>query len=278
MTRSSAILAAALLVLASALPAAEKGKSREAAARAVFEANKNAAIWVRSVLRVELFGGGKSLDVQSQPMQTLATVLDESGLAVASLSAFEPPSPADGRMANVSGVLVRLATKTDHEQIKFVLPDGTETPARIVHRAPDLDLVFFAPLSKARFAHVTVGATPRLEVLDTLVCLSRLPSLLGEAPLVTLSEVSAIPTKPRTFFVGGRFVGGPVFALDGAFVGVTVTFRAELPLSPVSTVVVLPAEDLKTAAEKARAAAASQPSSQPASAPASAPAKAEKTK
>lgn len=265
-------------MLASAASAADKTKSRAEAGRAVLEANKDAVLWVRSTLRAEIFGGGKSLGCQDQPMQSLVTVLDESGLAVTSLSAFEPLSPAEGKMANIGGAPVRLSTKTEHQKLRFVLPDGSEAPAQIVFRDADLDLVFLVPLKKAKFDHVTVGGTPRLRVLDDLVCLSRLPSLLGDAPLVALSEVSAVTGKPRTFFIGGRFVGGPAFALDGTFAGITVTFRAEAPLSPVSTVVVLPAEDVKKSADKAKVAAATQPASQPASAPTAATAKEAKGK
>ena len=109
---------------------AEKG-------RAVFEANKDAVVTVRSV--VSLSFGGEENERESWAN---GTIVDESGLTVVALSFLDPTQlfKAMGRdMGDMGSKVVSL---------NIVLPDGTEIPAEEAIRDKDLDLALLRPIEQ----------------------------------------------------------------------------------------------------------------------------------
>jgi hypothetical protein len=238
----------------SALP--EKG-------RAIFEKNKSAVLWVTAVLKVEMSGGGKTFPTREVNVQALGTVVDTSGLTVVSLSALDPSAASDGQV--VQGV--KLTVSSEFDKVRINLPTGEEIPARVVMKDKDTDLAFVMPDADAKekpakFDCLTFATTPKVQVLDELVCIGRENKALGQAPMASTSEVSAVVTTPRKFVLGGRYVGGPVFLADGSLIGITVVHRAESGGNP--SIVILPAEDVAAVAQQAKEQAKAAPTTKPA--------------
>jgi hypothetical protein len=146
--------------------------------------------------------------------------------------------------------------KTETTDVKIILKDGREIPARFVLRDRDLDIAFILPKEKdAKLTHVPIGNAPVPEVLDDLIFLHRLGPGLNREPSVALGRVEAVVKKPQTFVVPDFFnglqnIGCPTFDASGRFVGVVVvrrsgsTGRTLQGLQPV----ILPAEDLEQTA------------------------------
>lgn len=242
------------LMLALAVPAfgadAAKDKARE-----VFNQNKDSVIWVTGLAKTELSAGGQSQNVESK-VQALGTIVDASGLTVVANSAIDPAVNYSGRMVqSPTGEKVKLSAKTTHSQVMLVMPDGKEVEAEIVLTDDVLDLAFVMPkdrTAKLGVKAVTMGKTPKVEVLDELVCLGRLPKGMDQAAVVASSEISGVVTKPRKFFMGGRSLGGPVFLTDGTFLGLTTTYKVNDPTGqPQATPVIVPVDDIAEAAKEA---------------------------
>lgn len=250
-------------------------------AREVAKKNQQAVIWVTAMAKIEASGGGRSLGApRDVKMQALGTVIDPSGLVVVALSAIDPAFALNGQTANIGGEAVKISAKSEHSQVKINIGEQ-EIAAKIVMKDTDLDLAFIMPEkadTKLGVTPLKLEKAPKLELLDELICLGRLPKSMEQAPAAALSEVSGIVTKPRAFILGGRTVGGVVMSLDGAVVGITATYRPDPANPTATTLVIVPAEDVMEIAKQALAkkdetsSAASETASEPTSAPASKPA------
>lgn len=228
-------------------------------ARAVFEKNKDAVVWVTAVLKAEISGGGRSLGKQETKVQALGTIVDPAGMTVVSLTDIDPAAALEGK--TYQGM--KLSTTREHSEVKIVLPpskanpNGLEVPARIAMKDPDLNLAFIMPDEAAKdkpaaFPFIKLEKAPKLQVLDDLVCVGRMVKNLEQAPVVSMSEVASVVQKPRTFIIGGKYHGGPVFTLDGTLVGITALYTSEN--SQITTTVILPAEDVQEVAQQAKTA------------------------
>jgi hypothetical protein len=228
-------------------------------ARAVFEKNKDSVVWVTAVEKAEISGGGRSLTKQENKVQALGTIIDPVGLTVVSLSDIDPAAALEGK--TYQGM--KLSTTREHSEVKIVLPpskanpNGLEVPARIAMKDPDLNLAFIMPDESAKdkpaaFPFIKLEKAPKLQELDDLVCIGRMVKNLEQAPEVSMSEVASVVHKPRTFIIGGKYHGGPVFTLDGTLVGITALYTSEN--SQITATVILPAEDVQEIAQQAKTA------------------------
>jgi hypothetical protein len=274
-----AVLAVATLA-APAFPRADDARVRETA-RKVLSRYGPALVVVRQTIKTRVVYEGRERVGDERTMELSGTMVSPDGLTV--LSDFT--SNPEAIFQREDGP--RMETETT--DVKLVLRDGRELPARFVLRDPDLDLAFVAPIEPVpalpcvRFAKVAVPAT-----LDDLVYLGQLGKSLDRAVAVATGRVRAVVTKPRVFVVpnpmdGQLFLGGPAFDDRGRPVGLVVVRR--LPTTPESfnsfrdvmeamTAVVLTAADVQDAAAQAAAArtkAGSQPQA-PAAAQPEAPA------
>lgn len=153
--------------------------------------------------------------------------------------------------------------------LKIRLADGKEMPGKIVLRDKDLDLAFIRPLKAPSeplpAMDLTKATTPSL--LDQVAIVYRLGNVGNRAICITLDRVQSIIEKPRTFFVPGvaamaTRLGSPVFALDGAPIGVLLLRATPQTSNSMSSnsggiggsnalYVVLPAADIADAAKEA---------------------------
>lgn len=250
--RLAAVMTAAIVMGAAAFAPAQENRAK---ARELFKKNVDAVVSVSAVVKMEITGDGRSLGNPESKVQALGTVIDPSGLTVVAFTAIDPAAAIQGRSTNLGGQMVKLAAKSEHSQVKIEI-GAQEIPARIVMTDADLDLAFVLPEKAGTKLGVTplkLDKAPKLEVLDELICLGRLPKSLNQEPAAAISEVSAIVKKPRTLILGGRNLGGPVLSSDGTVVGITTSYRTD-PNNPQATMlVIVPAEDVLETAKKALA-------------------------
>lgn len=265
---------ATLILSAISLPSLA-GPEETKQARAVFEKNKDAVVWVTANANFEISAGGQSQNKEMK-LQAMGTIIDPCGMVVVPLGIIDPGAMADGKVGPGG---MKMSIKTMHTDIKIVLPpskanpNGLEVAARIALKDTDLNLAFVLPDEKAKdkpaaFTCVKLDKAPAMQELEPLVCLGRMAKAMDQTPTVSTSELTAIIRKPRTFYTGGQYQGGPVFTLTGALVGITTIYTTESGSG--QTPVILPAEDVQELAQQAKTAKPA-PASAPAATTSAAP-------
>jgi len=235
-----------------AVPVAALDKEQTAQARKVFEANKNAVVFLTGVTQMELAAAGQTVEREGN-FQTIGTVIDPSGMVVAALSTI---GASGEQTVGAQRVLIKVKR---HDQVKIVLEDGTEVPADVVLKDPDLDLAFIMPRKEsdeykaATWTVAAMDASAEVRILDTVLIVARVGRSFNLESIAGLSEISGVVTKPRKFYLGPTRPGAPVFTLGGQAIGITVMYKAPGDDSS-RAVVVLPAEDVLKIAEQAKSA------------------------
>jgi hypothetical protein len=107
------------------------------------------------------------------------------------------------------------------------------------------------------------------QVLETVISLNRLGRAASRAYSASLERISAVVTRPRTFYIPDSTMtattsGSPAFALDGRVVGIFVlralsSAGSAASRSDNSTYIILPAEDVLKAAKQAPEAKGGEP-------------------
>lgn len=216
------VVTALLLAAALAAPGAA-AQDQRAALRAVGKKWQDAIVSVRVSLKVRMSMGGREVQSMDDTLESVATVIDPSGLTVMSLSTLDPGAMMSRLMGGAASGDQKMQIVSEPSDVRIRLPDGRELPATIVLRDQDLDLAFIRPTAKpaAPLTAVNLSDTARPAILDDVVVLSRLGRVGGWAPAVVLYSVGAIIEKPRTFFVlnGAAGTGTPAFLANGKLVG-----------------------------------------------------------
>ncbi len=197
--------------------------------------------------------------------ETIGTVIDPSGLIVASLATADPAETLDGMAREHQDMKIT----TEIIDLTIRTADGKEMPGKIVLRDKDLDLAFIRPVKKPATPlpalDLKTGTAPGL--LDEMAIIYRLGNIASHAVCITLDRLQAVVQKPRTFYVPGiaamsTRLGAPVFGLDGNPIGILLLRTA--PESTASTssssggiggsnmlYIILPAADIMDAAKEA---------------------------
>ncbi len=204
------------------------------AAEEILNKWQDAVITVKVVVNVRFVVEGRESDEMEEVIETIATVIDSSGLAVLSYSSVDPMRILGdflSQMQNVPNVNI----ESDITDVKMFMADGHEIPAAVVMRDNDLDLVFIRSMKKMESpkALELTKHTDELSVMDEVLILTRLGNMTGRIPSISLFHVEAIIKKPRVFYVidenaiSGR-LGAPVFSIDGKLVGLLVLNRKQV--------------------------------------------------
>ncbi|OFX13382.1 MAG: hypothetical protein A2Z18_01920 [Armatimonadetes bacterium RBG_16_58_9] len=224
MQKAVGILAAALAV-AGLVGAC--GAETQSDARGVAQANADAVVNVQIVVEMTTSYGGESEKEENRTSVT-GTVIDPSGLVVTSLSGTDPSHMISMFMGEDDSDFKMSAEIVD---LKIKTSDGTEIPADMVLRDPDLDLAFIKPKKAPEkpLAYVDLSQSSVPQLLQEMVLLSRLGKVADYSLYAAVEPVHAVVTKPRTFYVAGMYssFGGPAFALDGKPVGILVLRSAK---------------------------------------------------
>lgn len=265
--RTRTVLAAFTLVtlcggpLMAAAQTAQAAPDVRVAARRALERYGPAVVTVRVVLKRRLIAQGRERGSAESQLEVAGTTLTAAGLTVVSDVTTNPSALSASDEADT-----RLDTETT--DVKIVLRDGRELPARFVLRDADLDLAFLVPDEaglKLPFLDLSADAAPLPEPLDDLVYLFPLARSLGRETGVVLDRARGLSRKPRTFVasdivLGMQSLGCPVFDAAGRVVGLSVMRRAPRTSSAgggfrdifdAFTPVVVTAADVQTVARQA---------------------------
>jgi S1-C subfamily serine protease len=232
-----------------------------------------AVVTVRVVIKRRFISQGRERGSVDSQLELAGTTLTPGGLTVVSDATTNPSA-----LTPAGDSETRLDTETT--DVKLLLRDGRELPARFVLRDKDLDLAFLVP-DEAGLAlpYLDLAAEPGPvpEPLDEIVYIFPLSRSLGREPGVAVDRVRGVTRKPRTFLasdlvVGMQTLGCPVFDAAGRPVGLSVMRRAARTPSAgggfrdvfdAFTPVVLTADDVQTVARQALEQAALKPGDKP---------------
>lgn len=179
------------------------------------KANALLQAWNEAVVVVEgsvKYNCGRCAEEHEEKINAAGLVLDAGGLV-----AISNDGPASG-------------SKYLQQDLKYILADRSEVPARIILQDDDLLLTVLAPVEKAdagRFKPVELKADVEAGIFDPIVLLGRLSDDRRHLPTVTTGRVFGRVTKPRPLYkvmaapAGPHETGNPIFLPDGRLLGIT---------------------------------------------------------
>lgn len=252
---------ALLLSLSLVLPA--WGDEEAQAGRQIINKWQDTVVTVQLVIKTSMAFGGEEGSKRESKAEATGTVIDPSGLVVTSLSATSPEE--------VLGSMIpgQMDVSSEITDMKILLSDGKELPAKIVLRDRDLDLAFIRPTEKPTkpLTAIDLSKATKLALLDQTVTLYRLGTVASRAVAACFDRVQSIVEKPRTFYVPGlasmgASLGAPVFAMDTNVSGLLLLRTLPTGMSDEGGVfsgmsgmgmmyIVLPAADILEAAKQA---------------------------
>ncbi len=251
-------LISAALLLAAPLAIASDGQLKEKAL-ALSASYKDSVLYLTAVVEIELTAGDSPVKKEERKVEIVGAVIGKDGLMVVPLSTLDVAATVDGRMVNGPKGPIKLSAKGTTKEVKILMPDGTEVPAKVAFKDPDLDLAFVRPEKpeSVKLTPINTADNAPMALQDDVIILGRLGKDLNREPVVLTNEVIGLITKPRTFAkIGGQALGMPVFNKDGKFLGFGINrFSAKSDTEgqgPMPSNVVLPAADLLESAAQAK--------------------------
>ncbi|HBF35076.1 TPA: hypothetical protein DDW35_11000 [Candidatus Sumerlaeota bacterium] len=225
--------------------AADQPQDSAQAGRDVLAKNKEALVFVSAVAKMSM-----GTETHDEKMEATGLVIDASGLVICSLSTIDPATDLGNSGQADSSI------KSSLSDVKIMKADNTEISAKLILKDPDLDLAFIQAdkATSATFTAVSLEKTPEAKILDSIITLDRLGKDFGREPVVFLSRISAIVTKPRTFFFSsdqGSSISSPVFLLNGKLLGFRLLKAGPSEDSEPSPVIV-PVGDILQAAQQVK--------------------------
>ena len=141
--------------------------------------------------------------------------------------------------------------------IKILMPDGTETDAKIALKDTDLDLVFLKPEKPtSNFKPIPLADTAPMNLLDDVIVIGRMSKELNREPMAATGEIISVIKKPRLFGkISAPATGMPVFNDQGKFLGIGInrlTSKSSGESNVGSTSVLLPAADIADSASQVK--------------------------
>lgn len=249
-----------LVALLAFHPFAHAEDGSQAAARKLLAEKGDAVVWLSAVAKISMTAAGSSDSPMNIPdrerkVESLATVIDASGLLVTAMSQMDPSREMEGREFNTAKGPVKFDVSVTLKEVKLVLQDGTEIPAEQVMKDADLDLAFFRVKMDSKEAKdVTLKAldlndSVKVKLSDDAITLSRTEEILNRVPAVTRGQVTSITEKPRIFVrATSAQMGCPTFNLEGKLVGIGVS---RFMRGKSTVLIVLPAADVQEIAQQA---------------------------
>ena len=261
---------AALLLAPTLLSMPLAAQDNRSAARDVVKKWQEAVVNVRVVLKMRMSMGGREMQASDDPVDTVGTVIDPSGLTVLSLGSLNPGAMMSKLMGSGGGGgngQPAVEITTEPTEVKIRLSNGRELPAKIVLRDEDLDLAFLRPTTRPETPLVALDLTDAAKpaLLDQVLVLSRLGRVGGWTAGAALYDVGAIIEKPRTFYVlagASSGMGTPAFLTNGRVVGLLTLRQIEAGRASMASMmggsesmgllgVILPAADVLEIAKQA---------------------------
>ncbi len=265
----AAFAAAATLGAAQANPIQELGKK-------LSSEHKEAVVWLSVITKISMSAEGDvppqiaaalSGQDKEEKGETTGTVIDAaSGLIVAALGGLDKASVMDGQTIPTQAGEIKLKASSQIKEVKIITADGTEVPADVVLKDDTLGLAFIKArmdsdeAKETEFKAIDLSNSAKGELLDQCVVLGRMDETMDREASAGTAEITAVTTRPRTFYrIGAESPGCPVFLENGKLLGIAVLRK---PTGAATggqirlTAVILPAEDIAKVAEQAKAAEA----------------------
>jgi len=252
--------ALALIALLAFNPGARAEDASQAAARKLLAEKGDSVVWLSAVMKISMTAAGNSDSPMNIPdrerkVESLATVIDATGLLVTAMSQMDPSREMEGREYNTAKGPVKFDVSVTLKEVKVVLQDGTEIPAEQVMKDADLDLAFFRVKADSKeakdvtFKALDLNDSGKVKLSEEIITLSRTEEILNRVPSVTRGQVMSITEKPRTFVrASGAQLGCPTFNLEGKLIGIGVS---RFMRGKSSVLIVLPAADVQEIAQQA---------------------------
>jgi hypothetical protein len=241
-----------------ALDEAGKAKANE-----VLEKNKDAIVSVKAVITMTYtYGnaeGSRQSQKQEQKSEVAGAVVDPSGLVIAadptSNYGFGGDDEEGENFDGGDGENMHIKPKTDINDVKIVLGDGTEIPAEIALKDKEMGLYFIRPKEKPAqpLTAIVFTKTAEPKAFDDLISIRRLSRAVDRTRcVVNVAEnaIQGVVKRPRMFYIGGSHggTGSPAFNMKGEALGVGIhrknPARDRNNYSDWGEIVVLPAEDV----------------------------------
>jgi hypothetical protein len=196
------------------------------AGRQVLKAHDGAVVTLQLVINQEMSMPGQPGGRQEEKTEVTGTVIDPSGLVVASLVTTDPGDIMANLMGAGRDMPEGMKFQTTIKDAKVRLADGRELPCRVVLRDKDMDLIFFRLAQKpdAPLPAVAPAAAGSAQTLDEVIIVNRMGHVAGRAVAASVARISATVEKPRKYYAIGQDtgmagLGSPVFAADGKYLG-----------------------------------------------------------
>lgn len=224
-------------------------------------------VTIKFILKVDMSGqmGDYGMDAEESEQETSGILIDSKGLVLTSNTQLGGYAEMFGADSGVS------ATQKD---VKVLIGDDTEgVKAEVVARDKELDLAWvrITPAGDAQpkpfdALDVSKPATPKIG--DRIYIVEKLGKYFDRAPIVLEDRVAGFTKKPRALVVPmgvlARSMGKPVFAADGALLGVIVVQMPDADEGGEgpgdgdvrALGMILPASEISKATERALATAA----------------------
>ncbi|MBA3707199.1 MAG: trypsin-like peptidase domain-containing protein [Planctomycetes bacterium] len=220
-----------ILLIVAAIAAAMAADDPRDAARALADKAKNTIVCVRVVVKMKIGMQGQTQD-QEQKVEANGTVIDPSGLTVASASALDPTIMIKATLKKLGQQAAMVTIDSEIKDTTLVLEDGTELEGDIVLKDADLDLAFVKPReSKAPMDAAFLAARKApARLLEPIVVVGRMAKSANHATSVTLGEVKALVKGPQPFLIidseTAANIGCLAYTADGAPLGLIVSKSA----------------------------------------------------
>jgi hypothetical protein len=239
------------------LPLAAASGSLKEKANALSAAHKDSTLFISAVVNIELTAGSNPTQKEEKKVEIIGTVLSKDGLIVAPLSTLDLANAMDGRTVNTPNGAVTISAKSDIKEVKIIMPDGTETDAKVVLKDADLDLIFLKPDKKAdNFTPIDAKNSAPIGMLDDVIVLGRMGKDLNREPMAVTSEVISVIKKPRMFGkITTPATGMPVFNGEGKFLGIGInrlSSKSSGEANLTGSSVLLPAADIVESASQVK--------------------------
>lgn len=197
-----------------------------ASARKSVDAARGAIVTVEAVAKLSSAGGGDD-GKREMNVEVNGTVIDPSGLTVLCLPDIDPSALLSQLMGAPAGDF-----QAEVSNVRLLMDDGTEIPAKMVLRDKEQNLAFIRPETRPAtpMAFVDLKNTGVPEILDDVIVLSRMGKVGNHALRARVDRVQSVIQKPRRRYVMGTIgmgseLGGTVMSTDGKCVGL-MTLKA----------------------------------------------------
>lgn len=226
-----ALLASGLIAGCVTVPRGAGGASSAATARTLVAKHQNAIVNVQGTLKISMtvrnLGASQA---EEMPVDAIGTVVDPSGLVICSTLLLDPVGSVIRSPIRIQqgDQAIEIDMKSNLDNLRLLLADKTEVPARILTRDDDLGLAVLAPVPKSSAKLPVFTAVPLVEeetpqLYASYFVLGRAGEIFQRAMLIGRGMPVNTLTKPRkcqTLLTPMMPVGMPVFSAEGRLVGI----------------------------------------------------------